>query len=115
MSQKQTLNIARDFSREPIGRYRTDGSTSGEVFREDRLAPALRDAETIEVILDGTEGYGSSFLDEAFAGLLRLGHLKRGEFGKRVRLVSNDDPSLIEEISSYVAQEEARSSTHSKI
>lgn len=108
MSPKQTIDVARDFSKEPIGRYKTDGESSGEVFRQNLLIPALRDAEVVQVVLDGTEGYGSSFLDEAFAGLLRVHVLGVGEFSRRITLVSEEDPSLTTEIQEYVAQEEAR-------
>lgn len=65
-----TISIARDFSRNPAGRYRKDGRFSGEVFREDVLVPKLSKG-SICVILDGTDGYGSSFLEEAFGGLVR--------------------------------------------
>jgi hypothetical protein len=108
MSPTHTINVARDFSKEPIGRYTTDGESSGEVFRVKLLAPALCDAEVVRVILDGTEGYGSSFLDEAFAGLLRARILRVGEFDRRIELVSEEDPSLKKEVQDYVAQEEAR-------
>lgn len=71
----KTINIGKDFSDHPIGRYRTDGEASGEAFRDDVLVPALRSLnsnEKIKIILDdGVEGYGSSFLVEAFAGVVR--------------------------------------------
>lgn len=63
------VKIADDFSKTPGGRYRTDGPFSGEEFREEFLKPALNDSQKVTVYLDGTRGYPSSFLDEAFAGL----------------------------------------------
>jgi hypothetical protein len=33
----QRINVGKDFSGHPIGRYREDGPESGEVFREDLL------------------------------------------------------------------------------
>ncbi|WP_237479404.1 STAS-like domain-containing protein [Lichenibacterium dinghuense] len=73
----RTISVAQDFSRYPGPRYRRDGSFSGEQFREEILAPALRNAVAgggrLHVLIDGVAGYGSSFLDEAFAGLLRNG------------------------------------------
>lgn len=72
-----TIRVDRDFTRYPGPRYRKDGPFSGEEFRERLLEPALRKAvaerEDLVVVLDGVAGYGSSFLDEAFAGLLRHG------------------------------------------
>ena len=69
------LNIAKDFSPVPIGRYRNDGPTSGEVFREDLLKPRLAEAvssnQQLEVNFDGMRGLSASFLEEAFGGLVR--------------------------------------------
>ena len=65
------ISIARDFSRNPAGRFKSDGPFSGERFREDFLIPALRSADAVEVDLNGALGFGSSFLEEAFGGLVR--------------------------------------------
>lgn len=64
------INVANDFSAFPGGRYRTDGFYSGESFREDLLVPALKKGPVV-VSLDGTMGFGSSFLEEAFGGLIK--------------------------------------------
>jgi STAS-like domain of unknown function (DUF4325) len=70
-----TIKIADQYSRTPRGRHISDGPFSGEQFRDRFLVPALtRAAETsdkVVVILDGTR-YLSSFLDEAFGGLVRV-------------------------------------------
>lgn len=107
-----TLNIAANFSREPAGRYRSDGPHSGEVFREDYLIPALKSSSAVEVVFDGTEGYGSSFLEEAFGGLLRHFDIDEGGFRERVVLKSDDDPTLIDEVMGYVSDEARRKSSH---
>ena len=65
------IDISKHFSDVPAGRYKTDGPNSGERFRNDFLVPALHAGNKVEVILDGSEGYGSSFLEEAFGGLIR--------------------------------------------
>lgn len=65
------ISIANDFSRFPAGRYRTDGPYSGQHFRDDLLQPALKKYDRVIVDLDGTMGFGSSFLEEAFGGLRR--------------------------------------------
>ena len=72
MSNK-TISVAVDFSPSPAGRYRSDGPYPGEAFREDLLLPALRAHESVTVEFDGTDGFGSSFLEEAFGGLVREG------------------------------------------
>lgn len=103
-----TLEIARDFSPVPAGRYRSDGAHSGEVFREEHLRPALTKAEIVKVVLDGAEGYGSSFLEEAFGGLVRSGEIDSNDALRRIELVSDEDPTLVSEIQSYLQQEGAR-------
>jgi hypothetical protein len=71
-----TINVAHQFSRYPAGRFVQDGPYSGELFRRKFLEPALKAAEKIVVEMDGARGYGSSFLEEAFGGLVRLGFAK---------------------------------------
>jgi hypothetical protein len=69
-----TVRVA-DYAPSPGGRFISDGEYSGEWFRDVILAPALRLAiendQILDVRLDGTSGYGSSFLEEAFGGLIR--------------------------------------------
>lgn len=72
-NQTKTIDIAKDFSPVPAGRHVSDGDYSGEFFRTSILRPALNNFATVEVILDNTEGFGSSFLEEAFGGLIRDG------------------------------------------
>ena len=68
------IDIGKDFSRYPAGRYTSDGPFRGESFRSKFLVPALNNNHKIIVLLDDTAGYGSSFLEEAFGGLVRLGY-----------------------------------------
>ncbi|WP_157314880.1 STAS-like domain-containing protein [Chitinibacter sp. GC72] len=72
------INIAKDFSPFAAGRYQTDGPCSGEAFRDLVLVPKLEQhkMELVTVNLDGTLGLGSSFLEEAFGGLIRKGFKK---------------------------------------
>lgn len=95
------INVARDFTRFPSGRFKRNGSTSGETFREDFMEPLLKNGENISIELDGTIGYGSSFLEEAFGGLIRSLKISSNDLNLRLNLVS-EDPTLIEEISSYI-------------
>ena len=84
-----TLNIAKDFSRSPAGRFETDGPFSGEAFREKLLRPALATSERVEVDLNGALGFGSSFLEEAFGGLVRKCGLTAAELHRRLTIKSN--------------------------
>src|SRR3546814_6544652 len=83
------INVGRDFARLPIGRYRRDSKTSGEAFREDVLVPALNRAADEVVVVDLSEalGYGSSFLDEAFGGLVRDRGYRREDLRRRLRKI----------------------------
>lgn len=99
----QIINIARDFSRFPAGRFLSDGPFSGEAFRNQYLLPVLRSGEAIVTIeLDGVRGYGSSFLEEAFGGLVREGYTPE-QVKSAFKLIS-EDLSLIDEINEYVDQ-----------
>jgi hypothetical protein len=71
--EKMDYSIAKQFTRTPAGRYKVDGPYSGERFREEVLLPVLESGNQIAVDLDGAVGFGSSFLEEAFGGLVRAG------------------------------------------
>ncbi len=95
-----TIDIAKDFAKEPGARTYSDGAFSGEEFYDKLLKPkyleALNSNQPIQIIIDGTEGFASSFLNEAFR---RLGQ----EFGpeevlKRLLLISNEVPKYISKI-----------------
>ncbi|MEO2266493.1 STAS-like domain-containing protein [Pseudoalteromonas sp. YIC-656] len=95
----------KDFSRFPGPRYIKLGKYSGEEFRDNVLIPAILEHNLVKVDLDGTVGYGSSFLDEAFAGLLRKGISQDIVWGIINHLKSDEDEILIEEIKGYVEDE----------
>lgn len=95
-----TIRIASDFSRHPAGRYISDGPYSGEAFRKKFLEKPLNDGEIVVVDLDGTRGYGSSFLEEAFGGLVRFG-LPKDQLVKSIELRTSR-PSLKQEIVDYL-------------
>jgi hypothetical protein len=97
----QIINIANDFSRYPAGRVVKDGPYSGERFRNDWLIPILERHEKATIEMDGTRGYGSSFLEEAFGGLVRRGFTP-DQINSTFELHSSD-PSLTSEIQEYIA------------
>ncbi|MGM0769960.1 MAG: STAS-like domain-containing protein [Pseudomonadota bacterium] len=68
----KTIKVTEQFSKSPFGRYHpTDGPNSGQRFRDEFLAPALKEGEPVVVDLSGYNRYGPSFIDEAFGGLIR--------------------------------------------
>jgi hypothetical protein len=96
-----TINIANQFSRYPAGRYEKDGPYTGEVFRDEHLIPALKAGDgRIVIEFDGTRGLASSFLEEAFGGLIRKGFDEKTLLG-RLDLRSTDE-SILMEINEYI-------------
>ncbi|MFM5618011.1 STAS-like domain-containing protein [Aeromonas veronii] len=71
-----TIDVAAKFSPLPFGRYLSDGSNSGTRFRDMVLKKALTETDE-SIVLDFSKvriGVGSSFLEEAFGGLVRDGY-----------------------------------------
>ena len=97
-----TIRIATDFSRFPAGRYLSDGPYSGEGFMREKLIPALQNGGKVQIILDGTMGYGASFLEEAFGGLVRLKQWSLEDLLTKIEIVSDEEPNLIHEIHIYM-------------
>jgi len=84
-----TVEVAQAFSKTPGGRFARLGPYSGEQFRMELEEILLRTRpDIVSVVLDGTEGYGSSFLEEAFGGLVRSGVIPSDELKRRVKIVA---------------------------
>lgn len=98
-----TINVARDFGRYPGGRFKSDGKYSGEAFRDDILVPKLKEFDEVVIELDGTLGYGSSFLDEAFGGLVRIHKFTPDVLLNKLHILSKDT-SLILETKEYITK-----------
>ena len=100
-----SLSIANDFDKTPGFRYKSQSpETSGEQFRDDLLEPkyleALKKSQKLQVILDGTDGFLTSFLEEAFGGLQRK-HKEKNILDV-IEVVSNDEKHWIDDIKRYV-------------
>ncbi|MBL7914578.1 MAG: STAS-like domain-containing protein [Bacteroidia bacterium] len=93
------INIAKDFTTEPGARTYDDGPYSGQEFYdlllEPKFAEAIKRQVKLKIILDGTEGFASSFLNEAF---IRLGD----KYGSDV--VWNNIILISEEIPKYITK-----------
>lgn len=98
------INICKEFSDTPNARYKSEGPFSGEEFRENLLEPRYLEAkekgEKLTINMDGGYGYPTSFLEEAFGGLARK--YDPNEVLQMLIFISDDEPSLIEEIESYI-------------
>lgn len=85
------INVAKDFSKTPFGRYQVDSPSSAEKFRDDILIPTLLNNPSEQVIVDFSNvmvGLGSSFLEEAFGGLIRKNVLPYSEIKQRLKIIS---------------------------
>lgn len=99
-----TINIKEDFS--PTTGFKTydDGPKSGLEFYNDILDKKFNDAQNndvkLKIILDGGEGYTSSFLNEAF----RLLGEKYGseKVWNNIIIISEEWPKYIKKIKESV-------------
>lgn len=83
------INIAEDYTPFLGGRYVEDGEGNGTTFRRSLLVPALREGTgSVRIILDGAAGYPSSFLEEAFGGLVRVEGFTFAELQGRIEFVA---------------------------
>ena len=100
--EEKVIKVLSDFSISPGPRYCKQGPDSGEEFYHRLLNKDFKEAyqqnKLLVIDLDGTDGYMSSFLDEAIGNLVY-------DFGKLVvekhlKIISNEEPvwnKLIEE------------------
>lgn len=99
------INLGKQFGRYPAGRYLADGPYNGQKFREEFLIPALKGGDDeIEIDLNDARGLKSSFLEEAFGGLVRVG-FPSDDLIRRFKFVTHD-PSLAEEIREYIQKQD---------
>ena len=87
----KTLFIGKQFSDDPAGRYYTDGDGNGEEFREEVLKPILAAGKPFKINIDeNVEGYGYSFLVEAFGGLVKHGYFDKEYIKSKIEVVYLD-------------------------
>lgn len=100
MTTPRNVSVAKIFSKFPAGRHRSDGPYSGEAFRDQFLYGPLSQGQSLIVDLNGTAGFGSSFLEEAFGGLVRRG-IPAPRLRELLTLVC-DDQSVVDEVKDYI-------------
>jgi hypothetical protein len=106
-ANKFLVKISKDFTTTPGARYYEDGPFSGQEFFEKKLNDSFQQAISSNQKLfvdldgtDGTEGYATSFLDEAFRRLA-LQHGKDAVL-KNLVIISHEEPDWIAEIKKYI-------------
>ncbi len=102
------IRICEDFTDTPGGRYITEGDFSGELFRNKILYPKLQEANGDKLIVDfdGCYGFGTSFLEEAFGGLVREYNIK-GLLNNLI-MVSTEDESIPKLVTKYIRDAEEK-------
>lgn len=102
MSSDVIIDLGRDFARLPFGRFPDDGPNNATRFRDEFVIPALEKGGTVTVVLDNAKGIGSSFLEETFGELAKRLGFSVDDFFRRIVIVSEDHPDLIESVREYV-------------
>jgi hypothetical protein len=91
------IKISENFSKTPGARYYSDGSFSGQEFFEKILDNAfmncVKNKNFLTIDLDGTTGYASSFLSEAF-GLLSEKYSSKIVLNS-IKIISKEEPDWI--------------------
>lgn len=106
------INIAKDFYPRPSGRYLKHGNYTGEAFREKVLAPILEEAfkfsDKPHLLIDftGVTMSGSSFLDEAFGGLVRKYGYDKDVLHSVLEIHSPRRPGIPAKIKEYINEAE---------
>lgn len=101
-----------NYTKDPFGRYLTDGPGNGTEYRRSFILPELRKGNDIVIDLDGIhDEYGSSFIVEAFANLIRKEGYSYEEISSRISFRS-ENQEWIDEINYYI--EEAKTETQGR-
>lgn len=98
---RREISVSEVFSPYVAGRYVSDGPYSGQQFRDQFLLPALDEPEGVVVLLDGKVGYGPSFLEEVFGGLVRVHGRTAARLRDKLKILSHQ-AALVDESWSYV-------------
>ena len=98
-----TINIARDFSKFPAGRVAADGPDNAQRFRQEMLLPFLNLPIKIFIEVDGTLGYASSFIEEAFSGLAKEAGITQNDLVNKIKIVASN-PILASNFYHYINQ-----------
>lgn len=105
------IKVVEEYTDTPGARYYKQGPFPGEEFRDKLLYPkygeAIKNKEELVVDLDGGYGYGSSFLEEAFGGLVRRLKKEKKDYRQpltTIKIISNDEASWVSKINSYIEE-----------
>ena len=95
------------FSQYPSGRYKKEGPATAQHLREDTIIPNLLLGHDLEIVMDGAAGFGASFLEECFGGLMRSKRITPFHVMQHMKIVTAD-ASLKKECVKYMNEQYAR-------
>lgn len=104
------INIGKDFSRYPAGRFPSDGKFNGETFRKKYLLDPINSNNNIKIYLDDAVDFGSSFLEEAFGGLVRTEKIPQDKIKRLISFETKNHPFVPDEIWTYISDEAGKES-----
>lgn len=107
LHKHSVISVAKHFSRYPAGVSKADSDRSGEAFRE-ILVTKLRENDSVQVLLDGTGGFASNWLEEVFHGLVAKDSFTSEDLHKRLTVHATDE-SLVIEVWAYMNDPERNS------
>jgi hypothetical protein len=85
------INVAGEFSKFPSGRDDIDGPNNGTRFRKELLVPrfkaAVAQCAELTVELDEVLSFGSSFLEEAFGGMIRREGISKSDLMRVLKIL----------------------------
>lgn len=101
------LVVKDEFSDSPAGRLPIHDDANGQLFRQTVLREALKKHTHVTVDFTGVKTIvGSSFLDEAFAGLVYHDGFTEEQVKARLDIIIPSDPSKVATAWAWVRQAE---------
>jgi hypothetical protein len=111
ITMKKTINVITDFNDIPYGRYRFDApgceKTSGEIFREQKVRPLLKDENIEKLVIDfsGETLYGPSFLSEAIGGIIRKSYLTKEQLKCKISFIYPKETNQVQTLVELIVEE----------
>jgi len=108
----KTVKIRDDYNWSTGSRLIIEGPHSGEDFRIKFFYPMIIDAiasnETLTIDFDGGIGYGTSWLEEVFGGVIRKDRVDAQDVRKHLRLIATQQPYILRLVDKYMKQAEEK-------
>lgn len=109
---KFIINVGKEFTKRPIGRYASDGNASGEAFYTNHLIPKLKalmeynkehpdDRQKLIIDFGSVSMCGGSWIEEAFGGAIRNSDIRPVELFDLIE-VKLDGRKFLENIAKNV-------------